>query len=154
MNSRPVGTSRGLDSRGDPLPPVPDASPFRRPPMVLGSDPDLLEAVDRLLYVAPELRGQLPSISQGHTGGSMRLHTRSGLPPDAFGESTLLGVTERGGAIGLHPGLRSNSLDRLGDMERGHLDETLGHEAAHAVGYGEGDAETLGLLMKRAPRKR
>lgn len=122
---------------GDLLPPVPIPPQFRREPMAVGTQ--MGRAIDSLLKIAPQLRGQLPAITPGPTAASMREMVRSDMAPDRFEGTTLMGVTDKSDAhyneIGINPSLlRPSSPTR-------DLEQTLVHEAKHVVGGGEGAAE-------------
>jgi hypothetical protein len=122
MNQPPTGPD---GPEGQPF--VPPPPNFRSEPMVVG-DQDFLKRVQQLLQRYPQLRGQVPQIRQGPTEASMREFTvNSKLPSDSFGGTTLAGIYDRQTHdIGINPSLSPKDLD-----------ETLVHEASHALGHDE-----------------
>jgi hypothetical protein len=108
---------------------------FRPEPTVIGR-PELIEAVEKMLAIAPELRGRVKSIVGGHTTASMEKHMDSELPPDFFGRTNLMGIFDKGKQeIGINPSIEGHAAGSgFG------LLPTLAHELLHSAGHDEYNA--------------
>ena len=131
--SRP-GWSWDWNSR----PEVEPAPPFRPAPQMFTTDPQALQAMHRLLGIAPELQGRIKSVRMGPDANVIRDLWKSGLSAYDYPRSTLLGTT-RLGHITLNPGL-SGSED---------IEDVLTHEAMHAAGGNERRAEEVEQLPRK-----
>ena len=129
------------------LPPAPPA--FRPEPVVVGTE--LARAVQRLLNIAPELRGRIKSVIQGPTNASITDMINSDLPPDEFENTNLLGITDQRpkhvGEIGISP-----KLDNTDPTAHAYsLDDALAHEFAHIAGFSEAGAQMAGKRFRGQP---
>lgn len=115
---------------GDSLPLPPPAPDFRPYPTFVGPQ-DKAKDLHTLLKYSPELMGRTPKVVSGHTGASMEDHIDSKLPADAFGHTTLMGITDhsRKNEVGINPTFGKKDFD-----------ETLAHEMTHTAGLDEAHA--------------
>jgi hypothetical protein len=119
----------------DPESAIPPTAPAFRPYPDVRGGPEFSRLVDTLLKRVPELRGAAKQVVHGHTDGSMKDHMYSDLPPDDFGNTNLMGVTDTNTkSIGINPNMNAPE----------DLMSTLSHEYAHAAGHDD-EQETRGI---------
>jgi hypothetical protein len=116
----------------DPLPKIYPPSSAIKGPDIIGS-PELLEYADYLLNLSPKTKSNVNQIVQGPTKGVLEQLIDSNMRPSRFPYSNLLGTYDtRNRNIAINPILEQLFEDKSESVG------TLGHEIAHAAGYGHG----------------
>lgn len=117
------------------VPPVPRH--YDPDPPVAG-DQGFSKTAQKFLAQYPGLRKAISRIVQGPTSGSQGVMMHSGLRPEEFQGTNLMGVyNTKDKSIGINPALPP-----------GRLEEILYHESAHAQGADERDARDVARRSK------
>lgn len=109
---------------------------FTPSPVVVGSD--LAQMVEKVMRMAPGLRGKTKRVQAGPTAASMYYNAQRNLPPDDFSSPLMGAFDHKRRELHLNPTL--SEQERL---------STLIHELTHSVGRDEKEAYEAGRLVPK-----